>query len=637
VAQNYDHEFGEINNEEIQLQRYDKDPSAEAVVIYDIGKSFFSKTDEGFDVFFERRMKIKIFNKAGLKWAQISIPYYEEGSKFEEIYELKANTYNFENGVIRKTELNPDNAYKEKYNEHWFDKKFAMPDVKEGSIIEISYKIRSPYIFNFRNWDFQAKIPVIYSEYTTKMIPFYEYTFLLQGATRFDDYKKFVDTGLTNRFENVEYQDLDYVYVMKNIPAFKDETFITTPNDYIIKLNFQLSAIHLPSGATEEIISTWPKLSEELIDNEAFGKYIKSCKKRCIDIIDTMRLTSKPTLEKVKSIEHFVKSNFNWDGISDKYASKSVKEFLTGKTGNSADINLFMAGMLNAAGIQVNPVILSTRNHGKIKSDYPFLHFFNYVVVIAKIDSISVLLDATEPLSNFTEIPARCLNDKGLIIQKKDVEWVSLKSNSVSSIAYVTDLRFNQSKDSITQKCKLITTGYEAIDYRNKFSKSYKKLKDNLLGNNSLSGDTLLAVNLNRSENPFEVDFSKKTQVENVEDKIIISPFCDFVITENPFKQSVRNYPVDFIYKKAYKYQSTISIPKGYKLLTKPEDLTINNNLVLISFSTINHQDNDMISVTGTYEFKKDEYGKNEYPELKNLFDRIVNKFNEKLILVKGQ
>jgi len=91
------------------------------------------------------------------------------------------------------------------------------------------------------------------------------------------------------------------------------------------------------------------------------------------------------------------------------------------------------------------------------------------------------------------------------------------------------------------------------------------------------------------------------------------------------------------IYKKAYKYQSTISIPKGYKLLTKPEDLTINNNLVLISFSTINHQDNDMISVTGTYEFKKDEYGKNEYPELKNLFDRIVNKFNEKLILVKGQ
>mgnify|MGYP000011019588 CR=1 FL=1 len=114
VAQNYVHEFGKYSGEEFELQRYAKDPSAEAVVLYDIGQSYFTHTENGFVIMFERRVKIKIFNKAGLKWAQISIPYYEENDKYEEISELKGNTYNLENGEIRISALDPKKAYKEK-------------------------------------------------------------------------------------------------------------------------------------------------------------------------------------------------------------------------------------------------------------------------------------------------------------------------------------------------------------------------------------------------------------------------------------------------------------------------------------------------------------------------------------------
>lgn len=634
VAQNYVHEFGKYSNEEFQLQRYDKDPSAEAVVLYDIGSSEFIQTDNGLEIYFERRTKIKILSKAGLKWAQISIPYYESDNKYEEISDLKGNTYNFENGVIRSTALNPKNAYIEKYNEHWNEKKFAMPDVKEGSVIEVAYKIKSPYIFNFRNWDFQSKIPVIYSEYTTKMVPFYEYQYILQGASKFDEFKSYVDTGLSKRFANVTYQDMVYFYVMKDLPAFRDETFITSPNDYMVKLNFQLSAIHRPTGSTETIMSTWPKLSAEMIDDENFGKYLKSCKKKGKEITDTMHLASKTNIDKIKLIDHFVKSKFNWNGISDKYASKSVKDFMVSKTGNCTDINLFLTGMLNAAGIEAYPVILSTRGHGKIKSDYPFLHFFNYVVVLANIDSVSVLLDATDPFSNFTEIPPRCINDKGLIIEKNKEEWVSLKSNPVSSILYDFNMHLTNNKDSVTQNCKIITTRYEALDYRNRYTFSYKKLKENLLGNNALSTDTIKAIDLYRIENPFEIDFNYKTSLEKIEDKIVVAPFSDYIITENPLKQSYRNYPVDFTYKKLYKYQSTIEIPKGYKLLSVPENLILNNKMIRIIYVT-DILDNGSVKVIGTYEFMKDEFAPIEYLELKNYFSKIIDKFNEKVVFVK--
>lgn len=633
-AQNYNHEFGKFSLEEFQLKKYDKDPAAEAVVIYDIGTSRFTRDDDGFKLIFERKMKIKIFNKAGLKWAQQSIPFYEENSRAEVIVDLKGNTYNYENGQVKISALDPKNSYNEKYSEHWFDKKFAMPDVKEGSIIEIYYRVVSPYLFNLRSWEFQCGIPVIYSEYTTKMIPFYEYVYIIQGTSKFDAFKTYTESSSTSPFGLITYDDVVYFFALKDVPAFKDESFITTSDDYIIKLDFQLSAIHHPGGANQSIMSTWPKLSEEMIDHASFGKYMNNCKKKGKEITDTMNIASKSLTDKAKYIEHFVKTNFNWNGKSDKYATKSVKDFLSSKTGNCADINLFLAGLLNSAGVEAYPVLVSTRDHGKIKLDYPFHHFFNYVLVSAKIDSSTVLLDATEPFSNFAEIPSRCINEKGLIIQKGKTEWLSLKSNSTSTRTFNINLNLTQGKDSIKQNCRLVTTGFEAIDNRERFTSSYKDLKSDLYGPNATPSDTLLPINLKQIEKPFEIGFNKTNVTETIDDKIIISPFCDFALSKNPLTQPARNYPVDIIYKKSNKFRTSIAIPNGFKLLSKPLDMNVNNNLFKIVFATEIQADRT-INVIGNYEFKKDVYEISDYAELKKYFKMIVDKFNEKIVISK--
>jgi len=634
VAQNFSSAFGICYEEEVKLQKYDKDPVAEAVVIYDNGTSRFAITDNGLEMIFEHKIKIKIFTKAGLKWADFSIPFYLNGNNSEDITELEGYTYNWDNDRIKKSALNPKTAFEEKVDATSRNLKFAMPDVKEGSVIEISYKITSPSSSTIRPWEFQKSIPVIASNFTVKMIPFYEYTNILQGRSKYDTFVNYVETGLPRRYAQIDFNDVVYTYGMQNLPAFRDESFITSPNDYIIKLNFQLSSINRPNSSKESIISTWPKLCEEMISNEYFGKYEKTCQSRSKDFLDTMKFVSKTPMDKAKKIESFVKSNFKWDGYSAKFTDKSVKDFLKSKTGNSAEINLFLAGMLNAAGIQAYPVIISTRSHGKIKSDYPFLHYFNAVLVYVKIDSTAVILDATEPFSKFTEIPTRCINDNGLIIKKDKAEWVSTKTaNVATNINYIT-LQPDPVKDSLTQNFKLVTSGYEAIKYRNKYSESYKTLKENLIGNNASAGDSIRPIGLKKIEAPFELDFNKRTALEKVEDKIIISPFSDIPETENPFKQSSRSYPVDMIYKKLYAFESTIEIPKGYKIYSKPEPLNLNDNMVRIIFSTTETGKNT-IKVIGLYEFKKDEYQAVEYLYLKDYFNKIVDKFNEKLVLIK--
>ena len=104
---------------EFELKQYDKDPSAEAVVISDLGKSYFHLTDYGgFEVIFERKTAIKIFSKAGYKWSEFSIPWYKEGGESEIISDLKGITYNLVDGTFVKTELQPKETYDEKVSDH---------------------------------------------------------------------------------------------------------------------------------------------------------------------------------------------------------------------------------------------------------------------------------------------------------------------------------------------------------------------------------------------------------------------------------------------------------------------------------------------------------------------------------------
>lgn len=344
----------------------DKDTVAEAVVLFDIGKSYFVSSSSGLKLFFERITRIKIFKEAGLKYGEIEIPYYVDNEGLELVFDIEGTTYNYADDKLNKSVVDKKLIFEEKKTEHWYLKKFALPDVKKGSIIEIKYTLETPYFFNLRDWEFQWRIPVVYSQYEVRMIPFYSYSFILQGAGSFDVQNSYQDIGLKKILAGLEYNDMVHIYGMKNLPAFRDESFITSINDYIIKLDFQLSKVHHTNGVITEIMSTWPKLIDDLIKNQDFGKYSKSAQKEAKKILTTLNIENANQEVKLETIVNYIKSNYNWNGNYDKFAYKTIKDFLKEKTGNSANINLFLYSLLSASGLEVYPVIISTRNHGKI-------------------------------------------------------------------------------------------------------------------------------------------------------------------------------------------------------------------------------------------------------------------------------
>jgi hypothetical protein len=632
-AQNFNNEYGKIGRDDIDYKFCPQDKSAEAVVISDNGLSYFSRKGDYFEIIYERTTRLKVLNEAGIKYANIEIPFYGEGEIYENVYDIEACTYNFENGAFSRTNLDLTTCHDEKLNKYWNNKKFAMPNVKVGSIIEYRYKISSEYLFKLRNWEFQWKIPVLYSKYITKMIPFYQYTYLLQGTNKFDSQKTYTDAGMERQYGNVKFQDQDYEFVMKDLPGFKDEKFISSEDDYIIKLNFQLSKVTNEYGASQNVITTWPEMIKDFIKNEDFGGYARKSEGMASKISELKSLSLLPAQQKYDSILNYVKANYTWNKLNDKYASKSPKALLKDKNGNNADINLFTIGLLNAVGIKAVPVILSTRDNGKIKYDYPFTHFFNYTVIMADIDGKKVLSDATNPLLKNDRIPEKCINDKGLIIQKDKVEWVGLQTVIPTKTQNTIMITVSDSTQNAVIQSS--STEYSALDYRTEYGINMHLINKYLLNKGySVVDSSIIVKNQTDIKLPYILKYSINDKPGKVNNKIYVSPFLNEIITDSPLKQPTRSYPIDMIYPVKVITFSEINIPDGYKVDFLPANDKIDNDQFEFDYKTV-EKDKKLI-VSMAYYFKEPVYDASEYTKIKYYFNEIVNKGSEKIVFVKN-
>jgi hypothetical protein len=614
------------------LKEYPEDPDAEALVIYDLGEYYFSgRESKGLLLFMKREMKIKILKQAGVKYATFEIPYYIENRDWEEIESINATTYNYVDGTLTKSTLDSKNIFEEKISDKIRVKKITMPDVREGSVVEIAYTISTPYYFNMRKWEFQRKIPVVYSKLRYRAISYYEYAYIAKGIQKFDEFKSEARNDET-RFGQLLYREMIYDFGLKNIAAFKDEEYITSEKDYMASLDFQMSKINYPAGGSKQIMTTWPEMCNDFLKDDNFGKYIQNSEKEAKKILPTLNLTGKSQIEQVKIISDYVKSKYNWNGIYGKYTNSKLSEFLKQQTGNVANINLFLTGLLKAAGLEVYPVVLSTRKNGMVSEGHPFQQFFNYVISQVKIDNQVYFIDATEPLLFFKNLPLRSINVGGLVVKPKSEEWIAIRQSNISTIQHNFDLVINPEENNSEVKAMYLSLGEDAYILRSNYLGKEENLQKYLKDAYKIDADSV-RITATPLDKPFIFSFSFEQPVENSGDKIFIHPFCNLSISDNPFKQTNRILPIDLTYLQSKTYRSVINIPKGYKIEHMPKPYVINDNLISMNYSVVDSS--DKILVEASYAYKQNIYDAKSYLSLKMSFADIIKRLSEMVILVK--
>ncbi len=617
----------------LKMTQCDFEPDAPAVTIFDKGSARFIQEDGGFIMKFERHKRVKIFKEAAFDQANFSIELYIGNSDRERVRDIKATTFFVNNGTMEKTVLKDEQIFEEPINKYWYRKKFALPNIKEGCILDVKYTILSPFMFHLPDWEFQSNIPTIYSEYKTSMIPFYTYMFRAQGFTQFDHFSKDTDKGIAQSFMGLEFQDLTYTFGLKNVGSFKDESFISSREDYIKKIDFQLSEINYPDGRKQKIMTTWPELSKDFLESAEFGKYIKKAEK--IGKKEFVALLNASEDEKVEAILNHMKYNYKHNGYINKWAAKSIKEFTTEKTGNTANINLMALGYLRSVGINADPVIISTRDHGKINSDFPFSDLFNNVIILARLKDKEVLLDATDAYCPNNMMPESYYNGNGYLVKQGSENWITIKNNVPSVTATRFSYKLDPEKNELTGKVIVQTKGYESIKEKKSYERDDKKFKENLHKRGlNLIGDINIAE-LEENTRMFNYDFSFNSKIDQIDGLMIFKPFMHMAIQSNPFKQEERELNIDLINPLTKTYLAEITIPEGYQVEQLPEPINKNTDNTAIAFNV--QKEENKIVISAVYQLKKPTYPASAYNELKSLYKTIIEKLNQKIVVSKPQ
>ncbi|MEO8772844.1 MAG: transglutaminase domain-containing protein [Gelidibacter sp.] len=653
-----DFRFGKVSKEELLETACPQDVEANAAILFLSQKTFYNYVqNEGFVQVTEIYKRIKIYNKDGFEWATEEIKLRDEGSKRETVTGLKAVTYTLESGKMQETKLKKDGMFDEKNNKYWRTSKFTMPNVKEGCVVELSYRITSPYI-SIRDIKLQEDIPIkeldVYvrvPEYfnfkkyinprATYIPKIYEYQ---ERRTEETHYKsKNSNASLTagamqSSFSSNtwEFKENRTEVKLSNVPALKKESFVSNLNTYRTKLIWEYAFSKDLGGKITNYASTWDDVTKTIYDDSNFGAQLKLTNYFEDDVSAIIKGIANES-EKINLIFNYVKSKVKWNDYNGYTTDNGVKKAYKDGVGNVADINLMLTAMLRYAKINANPMLISTRSNDIPL--FPATGGFNYVVSAIEVLNDVIILDATDKFATPNVLPIRAINWQGRIIREKGSStWFELTPKMGAQEKYSLNAKINEDL-SIDGKVRGHMTSFAAKNFRSKYENlnEEEKLTDIEKDKGEIEVSNYDITDMGVIDNPimYAYDYHLKSGIEQIGDKVFVTPMLFFAPKENLFKQDKREYPVDFIYAFNERHIINVIIPEGYVVESLPESSVVNFQENAGEFKYISKVNGKMLQFVISVDLRQSLILPHEYKDFKQFYQLITEKQTEKVVLKK--
>ena len=638
-----DFTFGSLTPADVKLKRNDLDSFSNAAVLNEYGKAFMVYNDtKGYtELIVEYHVRIKIFNRDGYGHADIVLPTHrdESGERMDVLSEIKAITLNIVDGKVVSLPLDKSQLFREEVSKYLTHTKFTFPGLQDGSIIEYSYRLTSPHIFNFRTWYLQDDIPKVNSLFEALIPGMYNYNVVLRGPFPLD----IQDAKLKRGCFRIAGKDIDcsqMTYGMKNIPAFVEEDYMTASSNFKSAIYFELSDIYRLNGSNIKITKEWRDVDRELVTHPDFGGQMKR-DNVFKSILPTILAGAPDELAKAKAMYRYIQQHIKWNRYLGKYSENNIKQALEHRSGNIGDINLALIAGLRAAGLDAEAVMLSTRDNGVVNDLHPVLSDFNYVVAKVNIGDDYHLLDASDPFLPFGLLPLRCINGKARVINLKEPSyWIEPKSSQKSTILYALTAELHPD-GSLKGQLTTTSNGYTALNKRHELAnynttEEYIEHIDETHTAFGISGGEIHGIT--EAEDPlverYDIDMKLYDGLDAPE--IFFNPFFINRVGKNPFNLDERTYPVDMGTAREERVVITVKLPAGYTLKSKPDDY----NLALENkggrYLTQTQLNGDTFTFSQLLALNQATYVPESYFALKEFFSRIIQQEKIDVVLHKA-
>jgi Domain of Unknown Function with PDB structure (DUF3857) len=623
--------YGKVTQADLDLKQCDFEKDANAEVLFDKGVINLVPDQKVIDgrfvnnplIAMDRHKRIKIFNDFAKGFGNVRIPYYSYLGKVV-ISNLRAETINVNNGKTEIVQLDKKQIYTEKIDNWYSTLVFAFPNIQAGSIIELKYTITSPGI---PVWYFQDYVPTRYSEIEINIPSFYNFKNV--PFTR-QPYAKSVGEG----------EDAHQVRVMTNVHSMPGEPYMGSREGNLQKIEY------IPINSD---MGTWSKIGHELMLYNDFGYDLDRNLAGESKIMEKAK-SLKSEDERIAFIFDTVRNRMKWNLGLEFYTIDGTVKAWDNSTGNSAEINMMVFHLLKKAGIKANPVLVCTKENGKVNPVNPGLDKFNNLVVYVQVDSTkNYVLDATQKYNLYNTMPENILNTFGLNIDVHDALSVNYADNlkafnmvfianeepAMQSVYLNAEIKPDGKMDGSAEITSYTYNKAKALRlYQvNTEEKYLDTLRDH---DNSVKIKSFKRENMTLDSLPLvqKVDFSM--DLTGSDDKYIYFNTNLFnQARKNPFYSEERFSDIDFGYLDNFSLYGVYKLPDGYKTDVLPKSVTLVMPDQSIIFKRTVAEDNGTVLVKYVLSHKKSIYFLENYQDVHEFYKKMYELLAEQVVVKK--
>ena len=612
--------YGFVDTADLKLTHCDFEKDANAMVLFDRAELTLSAPS----IVMERQKRIKIFNDNGKDEGNIRIEF---NNRFgvENILGVEGETITLVNGKIEYTKLDPKLVYAEHTDKNKDAVVFSMPNVKAGSVVEYRYIWTRDYTRNLPAWNFQSKLPTRYSQLNAFINP------VLTFSVYYRKNKDFVR-------DTISMGGVGHVWALSDISSTKDEPFMRSEADNLQSLSFIISAVNY-FGQKKDILKTWTDVGKELVTEKDFNKPYDQSLHDEDDLVKKAKTLGSDD-QKIAFLFNQVKTLMKWNEEKNWFSADGIKSAWKKKSGNWGEVNMALCRLLKLAGIKAYPMLVSTRDNGKILPEFVNIYQINKLVVYVPVDSTKhYVLDATDKFNVYNEIPFELLNSYGLYLnkEKEDYKLVFMKKDApVNQVVFITaeinpdgTMKGSAQMNSFSYNKSHMLELHKTLD-----DKKYKEFLTD--GNNNIRITALKLEDAEVDSLPLLQTIDFNLDLPGADGKYIyFSPNLFTSLHQNPFINKQRISDIDFGCSNNYSINGRYKIPPGYKIDALPKSM----NLIIadrsITFKRLIGEDDGYIVVNYVISYKKSIYPASTYPDIYSYFKQMNEILNEQIVLKK--
>jgi len=518
-------------------------------------------------------------------------------------------------------------------------KYFAFEGVEKGSDIEFFYYIKR----NGRN----TLLGRVVNFQKSNLIKESTFEVITPGKIELA-FKSYNNAGKVTRDTTIEGKNRWYLN-KSNVEKFTSQSnaFNQANQEYLI---FKLEG-NTETGITNSI--SYDAVAPILFTN-AFASPSKDETKRLKKILKELPLNGKTEEEKIRIIEHYVKSNFTFMDVQNEQL-ENIESVLTNKSLNEDGSIKLIGSMLSLSKINCQLVITNNRSEIPFDDKFETYVFLNHrLFYFPKLD---LYMEPFSPISRLGYIDPMFMNTYGLFItgkiEKKSllitqkIDFIRpLKAEKTTSDIYV-NISFDENLENPNYHFKHQQTGY----YANTYQCGYDFIKDE----DKLKAWSELAMKFLDEEGVIKnLEIQNKgckhfgTKPYIAEADLKSDKFLDYAGNKYLFKlgdligpqmelyqEEERKLPVQSDYNRKYYREITFNIPNGYNIANL-DDINIQkthndkDGSIDMTFHSIYKIEGNKVTVQineyyHTMDFSKEEF--REYQEVINAaadFNKIV-------------